>query len=249
MLLVDDQSGSKDLFPFIERLTPEAIMTRIEPPYGDMVWVGNGPEDLPLRVAVEYKQLPELLDSMVSGRFGGHQVEGLVNHYDRRYLLVEMGRHRLDRNTGNLMIQSGRDWYPVKRNGRVVTSADLEHAFTTYEEQAQFRVKLTDGRHESARWVYDKYTWYTRKGWDDHKALQQFHVPPPPTMQFIRPNIMRRIAKELFKLGWDKSAAAATHFRTVREMINADEKRWMEIDGIGKVIAHEIVREVSQEVK
>ena len=249
MILVDDQSGSKDLFPYIRSLTADCLLTRIDPPFGDMVWDGNGPDETkPLRVAVEYKKFDEILDHIVGGggRFTGHQVGRLVEFYDRRYLLVE-GRIRVDRNTGIVQKLRGRDWDNISRGGNWFTSRDLEHWVTTIEEQAQFRVRFTYDEYESARYVVNKWSWYTSKGWEDHSALKQFHVPPPPTVNWLqRPSLIRRIAKELWKIGWDKSLAVEQKFGTVREMINANEATWREIPGIGKEIASRVVAEVSQ---
>lgn len=246
MILVDDQSGSKDLFPYIQALTDNTVKTRIYPPYGDIVWAGNGPDNFPLTIAVEYKTIDDIMKCVSDGRFAGHQVEGLVNHYDRRYLLVE-GRIRTDRRTAVLQKLIGDEWVDIVKAGRPVTFGDLERWYTTMEEMAQFRVVKTFDKYESARWVVDKYKWWAEKGWKDHKALCQFHVPPPPTATFTKPSLIRRIAKELFKVGWDKSIAVEAKFKSVREMINANEQTWSQVDGIGKTISAQIVKELREE--
>jgi ERCC4-type nuclease len=245
MILVDDQSGSKDLFPYIKALMPEVILTRIDPPFGDIAWYGNGPNHSTLRVGVEYKQMDDLLTCMIDGRFSGHQAIGMVNHYDRRYLLVEMGRFRFDRNTGVLQKIKKDKWWDVQRNGRGFTYRELEHWFTTIEEHAQFRVIRTSSEYESARWVMSKYTWYTVKDWDDHDALKQFHVPPPPTATFVKPGLIRRVAKELNGVGWDRSLAVESHFSSVRQLACASESDWCKVEGIGKTISTRIVREIT----
>lgn len=245
IILVDDQAGSVKLFPYIQRLTSNVILTRIYPPFGDIVWHGNGPEDKQITVAVEYKQFSELLDSIINGRFAGHQVGGLVEHYDRRYLLVEARNVSIDRETGNYTERRGDRWQNITIQGRVVTTRDMEHWQTTIEEMAQFRVVRTPGPMESARWVMDKYTWYTDKKWDDHAALKMFHVKPPPTATFVKPDLLRRVAKELVHIGWDKSIAVWQRFRSVRQMINANESEWQSIDGIGKTIAQRVVAEIN----
>ena len=241
MILVDDQSGSKDLFPYIKNLTTNVALTRIDPPFGDIAWYGNGPNDSTLRVGVEYKQMDDLLTCMIDGRFSGHQAIGMINHYDRRYLLVEMGRFRFDRTNGVLQKIKRDTWVDVFRNGTGFTYRDLEHWFTTIEEQAQYRVIRTASEFESARWVFSKYTWYTAKTWDEHNALKQFHVPPPPVATFTKPGLVRRIAKELPGVGWDKSIAVEARFASVREMACANEKDWMGIEGIGKTLSSRIV--------
>ena len=124
MMLVDNQSGSRDLYPYILALDPTAILTRIDPPYGDVVWSGDGP-DGPLSVAVEYKKISEVLGAITGdGRFGGHQVAGLIQHYDRRYLLIE-GRIRMDRNTGIIQELKRDKWETIYKGREAFTSRDL----------------------------------------------------------------------------------------------------------------------------
>lgn len=247
MMLVDDQSGSKDLFPFLKPIMPgEVFLTRIDPPFGDMMWYGNGP-DGEVRVGVEYKKFEELMTSMVDGRVI-KQLRGMLLNYDRRYLLIE-GRIRCDRNTGVMQKQRGDGWQDIERGGRGITYNELEHWYTTIEEQTQTRVKQTFDSHESARWLKMKHSWWVNKTWDEHDSMNQFHVPPPPTATFVEPSLLRRVAKELPSIGWDKSIAAEAKFKHVREMVNANEQTWMEIDGIGRTIAGRIINELTGGVK
>lgn len=243
-MLVDDQAGSKDLFPYLKAIMPGTVLsTRIDPPFGDMVWEGNGPDEKPVKVAVEYKKFDELMQSMIDGRVV-KQIRGMLLHYDRRYLLIE-GRIRCDRNTGIMQKQSGDRWRDIDRNGRGITYNELEHWYTTIEEQTQTRVKQTFDEYESARWLKMKHSWWTNKGWDDHDAMKQFHVAPPPSAVFENPSLIRRVAKELPHIGWDKSIAVEAKFGSVREMANANEQTWQEIDGIGKAIAARIMRQIT----
>lgn len=244
MLLVDNQAGSKDLYPYIRQLTSDAILTRIDPPFGDIVWAGNGPDDKPCMVAVEYKKFSELLDSQISGRFVGHQLGGLILHYDRRYLLVE-GRIRVDRNTGLVQEQRGDRWRDVQRKGAGLTFRELEGWYTTIEEMTQTRIVHSFDQYESARWLFVKHSWWVNKGWDEHTALHQFHVPQPEVAALVKPNLVRRCAKELTGVRWERSAAVAATFQSVREMANANEQTWLGIDGIGKVLASRIVAEIN----
>lgn len=252
-MLCDDQAGSKDLYPYLKAIMPGLVIpTRIDPPFGDMAWMGNGP-DGELRVGVEYKKIDELLTSMIDGRVV-KQIRGMLLHYDRRYLLIE-GRIRCDRNTGIMQKQQGDRWRDIDRGGKGYTYSELEHWYTTIEEQTQTRVKQTFDEYESARWLKMKHSWWTNKDWNDHAAMNQFHVPPPPIATFENPSLLRRIAKELPAIGWDKSILIAGgyinnvrvegKFKSVREMVNANEQTWQQIDGIGKTIARKIVNDLN----
>lgn len=247
MILVDDQSGSRDLFPFIKAINPSTLLTRIDPPFGDVAWVGEGPDGGTTRCGVEYKQLNDVLDCMIDGRFAGHQLIGMINSYDRIYLLVEMGGTRWDRRTGFLQrwkpTGNGKGvWVDVMRAGRNFTYRDLEHWYSTFEEFAQLRVVRTGDQSESARWVTSKYSWWTSKGYDEHKSMCQFHVPPPPVAAFAKPGVVRRVAKELHDLGWERSGPVAAHFGTIYRMANAPAEEWAAIEvGVNKLgITHTV---------
>jgi ERCC4-type nuclease len=251
VILVDDQSGSKDLFPYIQQLTADCLLTRLSPPFGDVAWAGNGPDGA-VQVGVEYKKIDDILACIGDGRFRGQAV-GMVDTYDRRYLLVE-GRIRVDRNNGNLQKLRGDRWCDVVKNGRLFTSRDLEHWLTTVEQQAIFWMKQTYDEYESARWLVNKYGWW-QKNWEDHDGLKQFHVPPPPAARFRKPGVKERVAKELVDIGWDRSLPVADHFGSIRAMANASAEEWAAIKvgedknghtlTIGKNRARKIVAEIT----
>lgn len=244
MIIVDDQSGSSTLFPFIRNLTSDALMSRIDTGFGDIMWIGNGPDDTELRVGVEYKKIDDVLTCMVDGRYTGHQAGGMIDNYDRRYLLVE-GRIRCDRNTGIMQKLSGDRWRDISRAGRGFTYRELYHWFTTVEEMTQTRVVLTYDEHESARWAVMKHSWYVNKAWNEHTAFHQFHEIQPPTASIVPPSLIRRVAKELPDIRWERSIAVEAKFPSVREMINANVQTWQTIEGIGKTIANRVVNAIT----
>lgn len=246
MILVDDQAGSKDLFPYIKSMTPDVILTRISCGFGDMVWAGEGPDGKSINVAIEYKKIDDVLACIGDGRFAGHQLPGLLLNYDRVYLLVE-GRTRIDRNSGILQKHRGDQWRDVEKGGRKFTFRDLEHWYTSMEELAQVRVINTYDEYQSARYVVAKHSWWTAKGYDEHSSLKQFHIPPPPAATFVKPGVLRRVAKELTGVGWDRSVSVEAKFKSVREMCNASERTWQEIDGIGPILSNRIVKEIGGE--
>lgn len=246
MILCDNQAGSSALFPYLQRMTTDVILTRIDPPFADCAWIGNGPdEQQQLRVGVEYKTLDDVLKCIDDGRFAGHQVDGLVEYYDRRYLVWE-AHIRVDRETGGIQEYSWRkkEWEYVYHNRQVLSSRDIDHWMTTIEEQAQFRTVWCRDKYESARWIANKHSWYTAKGWNDHTALKQFHVPPPPTASFETPSLLRRWVKELDGFRWERALAAEKVFRTPLEMALADEATWRKVDGVGPKLSTSAVKEI-----
>lgn len=247
MMLIDDQAGSSELYKYIRAISPHAILTRITPPFGDVVWTGEGRGGKAVQCAVEYKKLDDVLKCMVDGRFTAHQLPGLLENYQRVYLLIELGRTRVDRNTG--ILQKARDgrWYDIQRAGRGFTMRDLEHWITTIVEHTGIVVDKTFDEYESARWVIAKYSWWTSKGWEQHDSLKQFHVEQPPYATFVKPSLLRRMAKELDGVRWQKSEAIAKRFRSVRRMACANEREWEEVDGIGRTMADRIVKSIVAE--
>jgi len=84
---------------------------------------------------------------------------------------------------------------------------------------------------------------------DQHKSLNQIFKPPTPTVQLIRPSLLRRIASELTGIGWERSGAVAQHFSSVSEMVNAGISEWENItttDSKGK--SRKIGRKVAEKV-
>src|SRR3989304_2010126 len=92
MVLVDDRVGSAGLADLLK----DAILTTLE--YGDCAFSGNGPNGI-IKIGVERKAISDLIQSINSGRLSGHQLPGLLETYDRVYLLVE-GQWRGNRKDG-----------------------------------------------------------------------------------------------------------------------------------------------------
>jgi ERCC4-type nuclease len=78
---------------------------------------------------------------------------------------------------------------------------------------------------------------------DDHDSLRKFYTAPMPSVTMM-PGILRRMAKELNYIEWERSLTVEKRFKTVQEMVNATEEDWMDIFGFGRVIAHSAVQEL-----
>lgn len=77
---------------------------------------------------------------------------------------------------------------------------------------------------------------------NEHKSLNRIFKPPTPSVQLVRPSLVRRIASELPGIGWQRSGVVAEHFQSVRAMIDADWKEWSSLDGIGKKTAQKVLK-------
>jgi ERCC4-type nuclease len=220
-------------------------MTRME--FGDIAWMGDGRDSVCVKCGVEYKTLSDLLTCIDDGRLVDVQLPGMLLNYDRIYLLVEMGRTRADRPSGILQKSMGNNWVDIVKGGRGFTYRDLEQYLSTLEEFAQVRVKCTYDIYESAKWITAKHSWWTGKGWDDHKSMHKFYVAPPPIATIERPKLIHRVGAQLPDIGWEKAMLAGKHFASTLDMITASEARWLEIKGIGRTIASRIYKAVRGE--
>ncbi len=91
MILVDSRIGSKDLIKPLGSISKLAVLE-----FADAMFVGGGEGNKPVFVGIEIKKIKDALSCIMSGRFAGHQLVGLVKEYDVRYLIIE-GWYRADR--------------------------------------------------------------------------------------------------------------------------------------------------------
>lgn len=107
---------------------------------------------------------------------------------------------------------------------------------------------------DCAQWIFALYKWW-QKDYSNHRSFRVFDR----TSDQRRPAIMGDIdsvtrsimdfADRIPGIDFTLAKSIANHFSSVREMINADEKEWMKIDGIGKIKAKIAVECVSKEKK
>lgn len=248
MLLIDDRAGSKELKPHLDRLGVPNDLTRLE--FGDVMFLGRGPNDDWLKIGIEYKSLPDVLSCITTGRFAGHQLPGMLRRdvasreYDVTWLLVQ-GVWRVDSHSGVVQVPrrmtgGGTAWVPVQVGPNAYMGRQLDGFLFTITQQSGIRIAKVGSEQEAAYWLGALYHWWTDKSWDDHKSLQTFDLSGP-MVQIEAPKFTRRVAKELPGVGWKKSESVVEHFGCVQAMSEADEKEWAKVPGIGKVLATRIV--------
>ena len=247
MILIDSRIGSSH---YAQHLGAQAELVQLD--YGDIAFNGNSATG-PITIGIEVKKLNDALACMVDGRFTGHQVPGLVQHYDRAYLLIE-GIWRPDPNSGVLQIGLG-SWDGGKFGGAWRDASAGYQRFTyrqftgwleTVSAMANIKILRSNSELETVSLVLSLYQWW-QKEWKEHRSLQSFHEERPNSALLTRPSLVRRIASELPGIGWTRSGAVARTFGTVREMVNAPAEVWAEIEGIGKGIATKVVKAIRGE--
>lgn len=265
-LLIDSRVGSKDLVTH-PSLSPISVLTELDS--GDIAFHGNGPDDSQVWIGVELKSVSELLSSISTGRVQATQIPKMVHEFDISWLLY-YGIFRPGPDTGSLQVLRARrkikgkwrwrqatsediggkglSWTDFKVGNRSVPYGYLKSSLFTYSAEG-VRCEAVLDLEEVVAWIFGYYRWW-QKDWEDHRGLRTFdnsrQVSLMPGMDDGM-HLRARIAKELPGIGFERAISAAGHFRSVREMVNAEEETWKEVPGIGGVVAGAVVRAVGEE--
>lgn len=228
MITLDDRQGSKELLQYLPDGTAELGHLQ----YGDASFVGNGPDGLPYLIGIERKTLGDLINSVRRGRLQGQQLPGLVNAYNKVYLIVE----------GIFKAKNGKLWqYKYghwAETGGMGAKAylNLINSLTVF---AGVIIHATPGIQETADLIYYLYEWW-QKPWDQHRGHLGFYDGIQTAIYLRKPSLLRMVAKELPGIGWERSLSVARHFSSIGEMCAADEKEWQKIKGVGKRLAKQV---------
>lgn len=234
MILIDDRAGSKELI-HIPPLNKEAELGRLDS--GDALITGNGP-DGPVLVGVEVKSMSDLISSSNTGRLQGKQMPELLEEYDVAWL-AHYGRYRCEPITGNLQILTPKNrWKTWTIGNKVVPYGYVESMLMTLTALG-INVKRLATENETAQWIACLARWWN-KPWDKHRGLHSFdnsrEVSLLPGMTGDM-HARAKVAAQLPGVGFERAVAAAKHFGSIAEMMNAPKEEWEKIPGIGKVIA------------
>lgn len=241
MLHVDDRIGSKDLLPDLLRFGVQAELTRLA--FADFAFVGRGIADYPLCIGVELKETQDLIKSLQSSRFVGHQLHGLLDTYDRAWLLTE-GSWRTT-NEGVLMELTDFGW-------KSATAGNRQPVMTRSIEKQLLSITIRGGinhwhcptRGDTVRFLSALYHWWTDKELGEHRSHEAIYHAPPDRAQMIAPSQFVTTVSTLPGIGWEKSRAAEQVFGSIRAAVCADPWEWEMVPGVGKGIANKIVEAV-----
>jgi ERCC4-type nuclease len=234
VILVDSKTGKRDkpedfIIP-LKRLGLPAEKAVLQ--FGDFAFVGRGINDTPVSIGIELKKFRDLIVSLRTGRLQGHQLVGLQQAFDYRWLIIEgswkQGRH------GELV--QGKT--PV--HGRM-TGAELEKRLVTLEVQGGLRIRHTFSRADTLRVLGCLYRWWTDRNLDSHDSHITIYHPPTlvPISQF------RQTVSTLPGIGLKLSQAVEIHFhKSLRYAFEASANQWAEIEGIGLGTAEKIVNAI-----
>ena len=234
MLTIDDRQGSKELYPMLKN-TP-AQLGFLD--YADVAFLGRGEADTPITVGIERKKIMDFLQSMTSGRLSGHQIPGMLNAYNVRYLIIE-GIWSPDPKTGII-----KAWKREMHLGsRKFSAKEVFGYISTLQIRRGLYIWKTATMRETAQLIQVLYTWWTKKTLDAHISYLAQHQEYADLCVKKLPFI-QRVAAELTGMGRKKAKRVCEKFSTLQEMIQATEKDWMSIGGIGKTLAKKIKKEL-----
>lgn len=235
MIELDNRIGSGDLTTYFSRWKVPHKLCRLD--YGDAAFQGKG-KDSPLYIGVEIKKVRDALNCMTDGRFAGHQLPGLIQKFDKVWLVVE-GQYSAN-SEGMLTEWRGRVQKPISLGSRQFMYRELSNWLTTMETCGGVKVRRTGSRQETAQFIKCLYYWWTVKEFSEHRSHLAMHDDAPDAAILFKPTVLRRIAAQLPGIGWQKSGAIAKHFDNAFDMMCATEKDWLKIPGIGKELVRKI---------
>ena len=208
--------------------------------FGDAAFLGHG-EAGPVTVGIELKTTQDLVNSMASGRLAGHQIPGLLDHYQHVWLIVE-GITRRGK-SGALEVPRGNGWTQMALGNRPLFYGDVEKFLVTLEVQGGMHVRHTRTATESAAVIALLHEWWSKE-WDQHKGLKVNYKAPAKITGRKADDVtqqIQKIASAIDGVGHDRSWKIAEAFESPEDLWMAGEAAWEEIPGIGKGMAKKIV--------
>jgi ERCC4-type nuclease len=232
VLLVDDRIGSKDLLGPLQQRGVPAELAHLD--FGDFAFVGRGISDDTVTIGVELKETRDLISSLQSSRFAGHQLPGLIENYDRVWLLTEGIWREGD---GGILETMVGGWRPVSVGPKRIMAGDLERWILTQTIRGGINHWHSPTRRDTLRFLSSLYHWWVDSSLDEHRSHQAIYTAPPDRATFVEPSVFRKMIAQLHGIGWEKSLAVEEHFGTISVMVAATTEEWMKIPGIGKTLA------------
>lgn len=224
----------------------------------DVLIVGNGPNNKSILIAAEVKTYSDLFFSARTGRLQSEtegQLSAMLADYDQCWL-VWYGTVRFgERPEDPLTVPVGRGpggqcvWGPLTHNGtregKPVRTDFLDGLLLAVAAEGVHVLHLPTER-RVAQWLAALHRYWT-KPYDEHTFTRTFNTAPrfPKVVPNATAEQVERAGRVFDRypgLGIERALAAARHFPSVRAMANATEKEWMEVPGVGKGLAPQIVK-------
>jgi len=242
MIQIDNRIGSKELHLLFKPYRIPSELTRLE--FGDLSWIGNGPDDHPVFIGIERKRLKDFLSSMESGRLSGHQLIGMQNAYHYSYIAIE-GIWRGGKDGVIEIPIRGRKWVPLELGSRKFTVSMVDNFTNSISIMLGIPCIFTSKIERTVQWCANCYRWWTGKKWEQHKSVSAKKSNRLPIgLSGKKPPLVARVVMELNGIGADKAMKIAKEFDTIQQLLNSDVNQLIKINGIGKSTAERILMEL-----
>jgi ERCC4-type nuclease len=255
---IDNREGGSKQDTTVPRMLSLLQSHRFHPPCsvstlpaGDFFFTGHGPitDDNTtgtVSIGLERKTISDFFNSSNSGRLVAEQLPKLIDLYNYRYLIIE-GQAKVDWSSGELMELWNGSWVPIARKikNRTVsyTGEQLLGAMNTIATFTPVTLIRTFGLHDTLDVVATLWHWWS-KPYDKHSTLKKFHSPSQTTVLLEKASFVRRVAKELPGVSWEKSGHIESRFKSVDSMCRAEVEDWADIPGIGEVLSNRIYKQL-----
>lgn len=207
--------------------------------FGDFAFIGRGLNGADVFIGIELKETRDLLSSMRSQRFSGHQLPGLQRTYDRIWLITE-GIWRTGEEGVLETFMGG--WRPVSLGKQPIMASDLESWVLTQVIRGGLQHQHCSTRKDTIRFLSVLFHWWTNKDLDGHRSHQAIYLPPPDRAMLIEPSVFLKVASCLPNVGWEKAAALERYCKgSLKKLVSMSVKELQDVEGIGKTIAAKIV--------
>lgn len=235
-LLVDRATGSIELAEPLSALGLPVEVMHLE--YGDIAFSGRGEKGAPLYIGIELKKIGELVTSLRTKRFQGHQLLGLTRDFDRRYLLIEGDFHSDTQGRTVVFRGPGRP-KPLPGSSNAVT---LEQEILNIQTRGGCWVRHTTTRKDTLRFIQACFRYWTDADLDSHKSHLAIYAPDLDRRLMLPISLKRQVAAQLPGIGYLRSQKVDAHFKSIQDMMNASVEEWLEVEGIGHETASKLVK-------
>lgn len=222
MLLVDYRSGSAELLQPLQAMGLPAELSH-DMPFGDVAFIGRGEKGRAVSVGIEFKLLGECVASMRTERLQGHQVPGMWDMYDYRWLLVE---GELLFNAKGQLLKRAKWRTDLKPLSGGMSVGEFHKRLLVLHLCGGINPVLTPDRQHSLKWIEGLYRTFTDCDLDEHKSHIAIYQAPTP----VPISDFRRAVSMWPHLGFKSSKAVEAHFGgSVARACLAPVGEWAEI--------------------
>ena len=197
----------------------------------DQVFGGVGANRKPIQIGVEIKKPGDLASCINDGRLVQQIRNGIDYGLDLIYLFV-IGNPGAAPKSKH-WVQNGKSLH--------IDFSRVEGFLNSLELKYNVHVKYPRDEWTMANMSVELWRWL-QKPPEEHNSVDDFYRPIPMVGGKI--SLLRRIAKELPRVGWDRSLKVERSFDTVIDMMQASKSTWEDVPGIGKGIAGAIYKDL-----